>query len=83
MTVSNILEGGDTMGERIGRIGRIRTDFLDSNARISSKNQKKIRSYPPDPPNPFSHRISTFQSAETAILLRFNLAKIIMVNGNH
>jgi hypothetical protein len=23
---------------------------------------KKIRSYPPDPPNPFSHRITFFQS---------------------
>jgi hypothetical protein len=29
------------MGERIGRIGRIRTDFLGTNARISSKKSKK------------------------------------------
>jgi hypothetical protein len=29
------------MGERIGRIGRIRTDFWDSNARILSKKIKK------------------------------------------
>jgi hypothetical protein len=35
------LEGGDTIGERIERIGRIRTDFLDSNARISIKKIKK------------------------------------------
>jgi hypothetical protein len=36
------LESGDTMGERIGRIGRIRTDFfLDPNARILSKKIKK------------------------------------------
>jgi hypothetical protein len=29
------------MGERIGRIGRIQTDFGDLNARISSKKIKK------------------------------------------
>jgi hypothetical protein len=46
------------MGERIGRIGQIETDFSDPNARISSKKSKKIRS---DPPDPFSHRISIFQ----------------------
>jgi hypothetical protein len=55
------LENRDTIGERIGRIGQIETDFLDPNARISSKKSKKIRSDPPDPPNPFSHCISIFQ----------------------
>jgi hypothetical protein len=55
------LEKGDTMGERIGRIGRIQTDFGDLNARISSKKSKKIRFNLPDPPNPFSHRIGIFQ----------------------
>jgi hypothetical protein len=35
------LENRDTMGERMGRIGRIQTDFLDPNARISSKKIKK------------------------------------------
>jgi hypothetical protein len=34
-------ENADTMGERMGRIGRIRTDLLDPNARISSKKAKK------------------------------------------
>jgi hypothetical protein len=28
------LEKSDTIGERIGRIGQIRTDFLNPNARI-------------------------------------------------
>jgi hypothetical protein len=50
------------MEERMGRIGQIQTDFLGTNARISSQNIKKIRSYPPDPLHPFSHRISTFPS---------------------
>jgi hypothetical protein len=35
------LEKEDTMGERIGRIRRIRTDFLTPNARILSKKIKK------------------------------------------
>ena len=51
------LEKRDTMGERIGRIRQIGTDFGVSNARISSKKSKKIRSYPPNPLNPFSHCI--------------------------
>jgi hypothetical protein len=58
------LEEGDTMGERIGRIGRIQTDFGDLNARISSKKIKKIKKIRfnlPNPPNPFSHRIGIFQ----------------------
>jgi hypothetical protein len=37
----SILENADTMGERIGRIGQIETDFSDPNARISSKKIKK------------------------------------------
>jgi hypothetical protein len=36
-----VWENGDTMGERIERIGRIRTDFLGINARIPSKKIKK------------------------------------------
>jgi hypothetical protein len=47
----------DTMGERIGRIGQIYTDFfcfcLDFEPKF-----KKIRANPPDPLNPFSHRIT-------------------------
>jgi hypothetical protein len=54
------LEGGDTMEERIGRIGRIRTDFLIKIHGFQAKKAKKIRSYPP---NPFFHRISTFQNS--------------------
>jgi hypothetical protein len=60
----------DTMGERMGRIGRIRTDFFLSFRRnllvafgVSYGMTKKIRSYPPDPPNPFSHRISIFPNS--------------------
>jgi hypothetical protein len=60
-TAISALEGGDTMGERMGRIGRIETDFFLIFSRIpSTRTTKKIRSYPPNPPNPFSHRISTF-----------------------
>jgi hypothetical protein len=73
------------MGERMGRIGRIRTDFschsvgnlLVGNLPVGNlpvgnlsfrrkraKRQnsygmtRKIRSYPPNPPHPFSHRIT-------------------------
>jgi hypothetical protein len=35
------LEGGDTMGEWIGRIGRIRTDFFIKMHGFQEKNQKK------------------------------------------
>jgi hypothetical protein len=35
------LENEDTMGERIGRIEQIQTDFLDPNAPILSKKSKK------------------------------------------
>jgi hypothetical protein len=35
------LENGDTMGERIGRIGQIETDFFYRNARTVSKKSKK------------------------------------------
>jgi hypothetical protein len=52
------------MGERIGRIGRIQTDFLNPNAQISSKKSKEIRVNPPNPPNPFSHRITISQNTK-------------------
>jgi hypothetical protein len=64
-TVS-VLENGDTMGERIGQIGRIDTDFLGRVRLESVKNQKKIRVNPPNPPNPFSHSISIFQNRNYA-----------------
>jgi hypothetical protein len=49
-----MMKGCDTMEERIGRIGRIDTDFLDPfQFNIQAKN-KKIRI---NPPNPFFHRI--------------------------
>jgi hypothetical protein len=41
LSAISVLEGGDTMEERMGRIGQIETDFLDPNARISSKKIKK------------------------------------------
>jgi hypothetical protein len=43
------------MGERIGRI---RTDFFGVRALEIRQKSKKIRFNPPDPPNPFSHRIT-------------------------
>jgi hypothetical protein len=50
------------MGERIGRIGRIKTDFFQYFILNRSENQKiilkKIRFNPPDPLNPFSHSIT-------------------------
>jgi hypothetical protein len=48
----------DTMGERIGRIGRIQTDFFLVRMLGIRKKSKKIRSDLPDPPNPFSHCIT-------------------------
>jgi hypothetical protein len=48
------------MGERMGRIGQIETDFFLIFSRIpNTRTNEKIRSDPPDPPNPFSHRITT------------------------
>jgi hypothetical protein len=44
------LENADTMGERMGRIGRIQTDFGDLNTWILSKKIKK----------------NSFQSAQSA-----------------
>jgi hypothetical protein len=44
------------MGERIERIGRIDTDFFFAMFQIWAK--KKIRINLPNPPNPFSHRIT-------------------------
>ncbi len=43
------------MGERMGRMGRIRTDFFSKSMNFEQKNPKKIRSNPPNPPHPFSH----------------------------
>jgi hypothetical protein len=51
------------MGERIGRIRRIETDFsCFFCSDFENQAKKKIRPYPPDPPNPFSHRITLFQN---------------------
>jgi hypothetical protein len=46
------------MGERIGRIGRIDTDFLGVHVLEIREKSKKIRFNLPNPPNPFSHRIT-------------------------
>jgi hypothetical protein len=41
-TAISVWESGDTMEERIGRIGRIRTDFFGSKCTdFKQKNQKK------------------------------------------
>jgi hypothetical protein len=44
----------------LGGSGGSKRIFWGTNARIGSKKIKKIRLDPPDPPNPFSHRITTF-----------------------
>jgi hypothetical protein len=48
----------DTMGERIGRIRQIRTDFFFIFYGFQAHVPKKIRLYLPDPPHPFFHRIT-------------------------
>ncbi len=63
------LESGDTMGERIGRIRQIQTDFLGYECPNFKQKIKKIRSYPPDPPNPFSHCITKSSCAKYSYLL--------------
>jgi hypothetical protein len=53
------------MGERMGRIGRIRTDFFFGFIlKIRAKKSRKIRLNPPDPPHPFSHRITKAPNAK-------------------
>jgi hypothetical protein len=42
----------------------------------ASKEAKKIRWYPPDPPHPFSHRISTFPSGNCWYFLFFALTTL-------
>jgi hypothetical protein len=54
------------MGERIGRIGRIDTDFFVLLG-FRTVVPKKIRANPPDPPNPFSHRIANIPKSEIHI----------------
>jgi hypothetical protein len=60
------------MGERIGRIGRIDTDFFFARMLEIRKKSKKICVNPPDPPNPFSHRITKISNAKYTILIYFN-----------
>jgi hypothetical protein len=48
------------MGEWMGRIGRMETDFFDFELKFQAKIKKKIRFYPPNPPHPFSHCIGNF-----------------------
>jgi hypothetical protein len=52
------MEHCDTMGERIGRIWQIRTDFGDALHGFQAKKAKKIRFNLPNPPNPFFHCIT-------------------------
>jgi hypothetical protein len=46
------------MGERMGRIGQMNTDFLVLRSILIHVQKKKIRVNQPNPPNPFSHRIT-------------------------
>jgi hypothetical protein len=73
------------MGERIRRIGRIQTDFLGCVRLKSVNNPQKIRLDPPNPPNPFSHRISTFQSGNygTPFNPQIRLLNIFLKNNLH
>jgi hypothetical protein len=53
------------MGERIGRIRRICTDFFLNECLKSEQKIKKIRVNPLNPPNPFSHCIGIFYIFKT------------------
>jgi hypothetical protein len=57
----------DTMGERIGRIGQIGTDFFDFPRIPSKRTTEKIRFNLPNPPNPFSHCITKTSYAKHII----------------
>jgi hypothetical protein len=50
------------MGERMGRIGRIGTDFFLIFCLKTVHCDEKIRANPPNPPHPFSHSIAFYQS---------------------
>jgi hypothetical protein len=64
------LESGDTMGERIGRIGRIRTDFFGVQLpEFQAKNQKKSVWIRPIRPIR-SPIVSPFSKAEIAVNFR-------------
>jgi hypothetical protein len=69
LSAVSALEKSDTMGERIGRIERIQTDFLDPNARISSPKIKKksVRIRPIRPIR--SPIVSLFSKAKAAVKL--------------
>jgi hypothetical protein len=55
------------MGERMGQIGRIRTDFLGSNQKKSVRIRpiRPIRS--PIVPQSYHHRITTFRNPQSTI----------------
>jgi hypothetical protein len=44
--------------DAINRVSTTTFFQISTNTNFKQKNQKKIRSYPPDPLNPFSHRIA-------------------------
>jgi hypothetical protein len=58
------------MGERMGRIGQIDTDFFLLKSSDFKQKIKKIRINLPDPPHPFSHCISIFQIEKRCNLRR-------------
>jgi hypothetical protein len=64
------LENADTMGERIGRIRQIETDFFYPNARISSKKIKK-KSVSIGSIRPIRSPIVSFFSKAEIVLTRF------------
>jgi hypothetical protein len=68
------------MEERIGRIGRIETDFLFFLLGYRTEIAKKIGSNPPDPPNPFSHCIGIFNYVNNLNLLIINVLRCSIRN---
>jgi hypothetical protein len=66
----------------MGRIGQIYTDFFFVFIRILSMGLKKIRSDPPDPPHPFSHRItiSKYKRNRNVLPPCFDLFKSIHIS---
>jgi peroxiredoxin len=67
------------MGKRMGRIGRICTDFFGAMHDFQAKNQQKIRANPLNPPHPFFHSIgipkSEIRNPHSEILLIFLMKK--------
>jgi hypothetical protein len=77
--IHNGKEYWDTIGERIGRIGRMETDFWGVRVlEFREKSKKKSVVHPPDPPNPFSHCIPKLLSVVYIVHFWFQLGKVTL-----